>query len=135
MQFEIQVGSGVQHTGLCVSGLSIRAAAKLVEITPSFKSNRLIFNIGSVDILHGHDMIEMCSDFEHLINVCERRGLQPIITTLAPLANISHSPEMVNNLRNFNKFLMEEYFNYTVIDIWSTLTNGHGLTNFDCFET
>ncbi|XP_055300859.1 maternal effect protein oskar-like [Sitodiplosis mosellana] len=127
---------GVQQAGLCVSGLSIPAAAKLIELTPSFKSNRLLLNVGSVDILHGHDLVEMCADFERLIRVCEQSGLTPIITTLAPLANTGHSPEMFEKLRHFNMFIVEKYFlKYEIIDIWSKMTNPRGATDFALFKT
>lgn len=128
--------SGVQQTGLCVSGLSIQEAAKLIEFEPYFKSTRLIINIGSVDILHDHELVEMCSDFEKLIKVCEKRKLTPIITTLAPLANGGHSQEMVNKLRKFNVFITEKYFTrYDTIDIWSKMTNPRGVTNFDIYQS
>ncbi|XP_031636566.1 maternal effect protein oskar-like isoform X1 [Contarinia nasturtii] len=128
--------SGVQHVGLCVSGLSIQAAAKLIECTKHLKATRLIINVGSIDILHGHDLVQMCSDFENLIAVCEKRGLNPIITTLAPLANTAHTHEMVDKLRKFNVFVMEKYFmQYEIIDIWSKMTNARGVTNFAYFQS
>lgn len=89
-----------------------------------------------MDILHGHELVEMCADFEHLIKVCKHRGLQPIITTLAPLANSGHSPEMVKKLREFNVFLMDKYYTvYETIDISSKMTNPRGLTNFAYYQS
>lgn len=126
---------GVQKSGLCVSGLSIPAAAKLIELTPSFKSTRLIINIGSVDILHGHALADMCTNFQRLIKVCESRGLEPIITTLAPLENISHSSDMLEKLRQFNAFIMDTYFaDYEIIDIWSKMTNSRGNINLKLYN-
>lgn len=88
-----------------------------------------------MDILHGGDLIEMCADYENLIKACERRGLQPIITTLAPLANSGHSPEMLVKLREFNVFLLDKFFAiHEIIDIWSKMTNPRGITNFDCYR-
>lgn len=108
----------------------------MIEITQHFKSTRLIINIGSVDILHGNEFVQMCMDFEHLIEMCERQRLQPIITTLAPLGNCGHSPDMVEKLRKFNLFLMEKYFScYEIIDIWSKMTNPHGVTNFKYYQS
>lgn len=89
-----------------------------------------------MDILHGHELVEMCNDFEHLIEVCENRGVQPIITTLAPLANTGHSPHMFEKLRQFNVFIIEKYFTqYEIIDIWSKMTNSRGVTNFALYRT
>lgn len=127
--------NGVQQTGLCVSGLSISAAAKFVEIAIYFKSENLILNVGSVDILHGHLLSDMCTDFDRLINACEFRGVKPIITTLAPLANSSHSTETSQKLLQFNQYLLNKYeTKYPIIDIWSQMVNAMGETDFDCFE-
>lgn len=113
----------------------MQAAAKLVDLTPSFKSTRLIINIGSVDILHGHELVDMCTDFMHLIEVCERRGLKPIITTLAPLANTGHLPVMFEKLREFNAWIMDKYLTrYEIIDVWSKMTNPRGSTNFTLYK-
>lgn len=131
----IFLDNGVQQTGLCVSGLSISAAAKLVELAIYFKSEDLILNVGSVDILHGHLLNDMCIDFDRLIRACEQRGVRPIITTLAPLANSSHSPENRIKLLQFNQFLLNTYeTQYPVIDIWSQMVNPVGQTDFECFE-
>lgn len=103
---------------------------------PYFKSTRLIINVGSVDLLHEHELVEMCSDYKYLISVCEKRKLQPIITTLAPLANCGHSSETRLKLREFNLFLLEKYFtSYEIIDIWSEMTNSRGIIDFNCYRS
>lgn len=127
--------NGVQKAGLCVSGLDIPTAAKLIEFTPHFKSSNVLINVGSVDILHDHLLYDMCRDFDHLVRMCENRGIRPIITTLAPLANSSHSPEMRDKLLKFNAYLWNKYSAvYPMIDIWSLMVKPSGRIDFNCYE-
>lgn len=127
--------NGVQRTGLCVSGLSISAAAKRIELSAYFKSKNLILNVGSVDILHGHSLRDMCIDFKRLISVCVQRNVNPIITTLAPLANSSRSLVIRDKLLQFNEHLLIEYgLQYPIIDIWSQMVNLLGQIDIECFE-
>lgn len=127
--------NGIQQTGLCVSGLSISAATKLVELSAYFKSQNLILNVGSVDILHGNSFRDMCIDFKRLINVCVQRNVSPIITTLAPLANRSHPSGIRDKLFEFNEHLLVEYgWQYPIIDIWSQMVNSRCQIDFECFE-
>lgn len=132
------VDNGLQQIGLCVSGLSISAAAKLIEFAIYFKSSNLIINVGTVDILHGHSLHDMCQDFDRIIKLCELRDVQPIITTLAPLANRPNSPEMHEKLLKFNEFLWHKYnTNHPIIDIWSQMVTKsiNADINSDLFET
>lgn len=99
-----------------------------------------MINVGSVDIVHGKDLKEMCFDFDQLIRACEMRGLDPIISTLAPLVNISHSKESHDKLHDklhaFNEFLRDKYFCiYPIIDIWREIVKPSTKTDISCYKT
>lgn len=129
-------GNGIQQNELCISGLSIQAAAKIIEYTFHFKSSKLVINVGSVDIVHGKDLKEMCSDFVQLIRACEMRGLDPIISTLAPLVNISHPKEVHDKLHAFNEFLLDKYFCiHPIINIWREIVKPSTKADISCYET
>lgn len=79
---------------------------------------KIIVNLGSVDILHGRDLPDMCQDFINLTEVCEVRKIQMIVTTLAPLANRMYCFNDTTKTMKFNDFLMKRLpKNFEVIDI------------------
>lgn len=95
-----------------------------------------MINVGSVDIVQGKDLKEMYSDFDQLIRACEMRGLDPIISTLAPLVNVSHSKEVHDKLHAFNEFLLDNYFCiYPIIDIWREIVKPSTKTDISCYKT
>lgn len=74
-------------------------------------------------------------DFAELLEVCKRRDLKPIITTLAPLANTNHTPEVRDKVIAFNNFLLDRhYLFYQVLDIWSLMVTPRGTTLYDCYQ-
>lgn len=121
----------VMRSGMCVSGQTINAARLLIEKSDTI-SDKLIINIGTVDLLHGHELIDMEYDFSRLYESLRSRNICPIITTLTPLANYGHVPEMRRKLMKFNEYLSNNYC-YT-IDIWSCLVSNAGQTLYDCFQ-
>lgn len=129
---KIETTKRVRHCGLCVSGQTIKAAAKrLSEIS----NKTVIINIGSVDILHGQQLIDMQYDFKHLVQVCKKNNISLIITTLAPLGNRSHYPELRNRLEMFNKYLIDNYSRtHKVIDISKCMIGTRGETIYDCYQ-
>lgn len=79
---------------------------------------KLIINIGSVDILHGVSLSDMCNDFINLVRLCDRRNIFIVITTLAPLGNRLHNTEDVDKLIKFNQFLIGTFSSkHPVIDL------------------
>lgn len=126
---------GVVQRGLCMSGLTIERAVDLIKNMPVFKASKLIINIGSVDILHGTPLIDMCYHFKHLVAVCKKRAIEPILTTLAPLANINHSTEIRDKLLSYNNFICDNFINKClIIDIWSAMISPTSSTLFELFE-
>lgn len=101
-----------------------------------FKAPHLILNVGSVDILYGRSIVDMCMDFDTLIRACEQRGCKPIITTLAPLAQCKRSQEIHDKLNAFNFYLLNKYsVNYPLIDLWQQFAMRNGHICFDYYET
>lgn len=97
---------------------------------------KIIVNLGSVDILHGNDLADMCEDFKALMVECKRRHIQPIITTLAPLANRLHCQNDVKKLRQFNEFLVNQFSDkFHVIDITQYFVDKTtGKVMFSCYQ-
>lgn len=118
-----------------MSGQSIRDAAERIRKATYFDKYSVIINIGSVDILHGHDLVDMRYDYEYLIEQCVARNLKVTITTLAPIANCTHNDETRQKLICFNNYLMDKYSKlYMVIDLFSIMVSPRGCTLFDCFQ-
>lgn len=95
-------------------------------------SNRVILNIGSVDLLHGRDFIEMTEDFLHLYAEFEKRRIHPVITTVAPLANMCYSKEIQKRLQQFNLFLINNFEN--VLDITCCFLSNNQRVLFECYQ-
>lgn len=97
---------------------------------------KIIVNLGSVDILHGQDLADMCQDYTELIKTCNRRRIQTVITTLAPLANRRHCPNDLKTFDKFNEFLIKNFSNnFLVIDIASCLVDlATGKLLFGCYQ-
>lgn len=127
--------NSIRQCGLCRSGLSIRSAINLIQSVAFIKTSSIILNVGSIDILHGHDLVDMLADYNELIRACEERNITPIITTIAPLANNNHTPESREKLRSFNSYLYDRFFpKYRIIDIRSQMVSPSGSTLYDCYQ-
>lgn len=123
--------SKIKQCGLCISGLTLAEAADRVMKAPHI-NDRVIVNVGIVDILHGHDFVDMQQDLLRLIKNLEIRGATVLLTTLSPIANSSHVPGVTDCLRKFNDFIRREHWMY--IDIWDHLVDEKGRTLFGCFQ-
>lgn len=97
---------------------------------------KILVNLGTVDILHGRDLADMCSDYNDLIKVCERRNISIICTTLAPIANRKHYPLDSEKWEQFNDFLMKRIgTKVQVIDIVPCMCDRKtGKILFDCYQ-
>lgn len=97
---------------------------------------KIIINIGSIDILHGHDLVDMRQDFSNLIKICDDRNIQVTITTLAPLGNKIHLADDVRKLNSFNEFLLKRFCEtHQVIDIRPCMLHPNTTKLiFDCYQ-
>lgn len=125
----------ILQSGLCVSGQTIGASIKRIR---DLSDNRrsIILNIGSVDIMQGRQLIQIEHDFRELLLTMLKKGIRPILTTLAPLANYSHNHDIKRVLGRLNDFIKREgkQRNLVVIDIWKCLVNEKGHILFDCYQ-
>lgn len=98
---------------------------------------KVILNIGSVDILHGKSVNDMCTDFIELVRICKQHNIEIVITTLAPIANrLGNGDDCQEKVNAFNKFLVVKFgAKYPIIDIASLMK--HTKTNrvlYDCYQ-
>lgn len=123
----------VNHCGLCVSGQTIRSAAQRLR---GYADMKIILNIGSVDLLHGRDFLDMREDFLHLMEICDQRNIQVIITTLVPLANVLNTEGSRAKWDAFNQFLIQTYSSsHKVIHIHECMIDQRSRkTLFDCYQ-
>lgn len=126
------VGRPIKKCGHCISGQTIKDVTKMLKAKVKV-SNCVILNIGSVDLLHGRDFIEMTEDFIHLYAQFEKRGIKPVITTVAPLANMCFSKEIQQRLQQFNLFLINNFEN--VLDITCCFLTNTQRVLFECYQT
>lgn len=129
--YSFDPGHNIQQSGLCISGLTIAEAADRV-MKATFLNDRVIVNIGVVDLLHGHDFVDMQMDLLQLMKNFENRGVYVILTTLSPLANSSHIPGVVDRLQKFNSLIRNQNWNY--IDLWRCFVNERENTLYECFQ-
>ncbi|KAM7362286.1 oskar [Cochliomyia hominivorax] len=125
----------ILQSGLCVSGQTISASIRRIRALADNRRS-IILNIGSVDIMQGRQLIQIEHDFRELILTMLKKGIKPILTTLAPLANYSHNHDVKRMLERFNDFIKREgqQRHLIVIDIWKCLVNEKGHVFFDCYQ-
>lgn len=117
-------GKNIQRSGFCVSGQRIRDATDRLKQFPNTDNMKIIVNLGTVDILHGRFITDMCQDYINLVKLCAHRGIEVIITTLAPIGNRLHVKDDVKKLNDFNTFLYNKFRNtHQIIDITACMVN------------
>ncbi|KAL9698745.1 hypothetical protein quinque_002186 [Culex quinquefasciatus] len=118
-------------SGLCISGLTIAEAVDRVT-KATVLNDRVILHIGVVDLLHGHDYVDMQMDLLRLMRVFEERGVRVILTTLSPIANSSHMPGVVNRYLQFNSLIRNSNWRY--IDLYRCFVNERHNTLYECYQ-
>lgn len=129
-------GKQIHRSGMCISGQRIRDATERLKRYPNTDNMKIIANLGTVDILHGRDLADMCQDYINLVKVCYARHIEIVITTLAPIANRLHLPNDVRKFHEFNEFLVKRFSKqHLVIDIELCMTSPKtGKILFDCYQ-
>ena len=120
----------IYRSGHCVSGQTIRAAG--YRIKDYLIGNDVIINIGSVDILHGHDDYEIYKDFLFLLNCCHKRGVVPILSTLVPLKNHQHNEVIKMKVLWYNSIIRKS--GYPFIDLYYSLMRSNDELAVACFK-
>ncbi|KXJ73715.1 hypothetical protein RP20_CCG015184 [Aedes albopictus] len=129
--FQYDPGHSIQQSGLCISGLTIAEAADRVMKAP-YINDRVIVNVGVVDILHGSEFVDMQHDLFQLKRNLENRGASVILTTLSPLANMSHIKDITDKLHRFNSLIRR--YQWEHIDLWRCFVNEKDQTLYECFQ-
>lgn len=121
----------VQQVGQCISGQSIRSAVWNIPNYIDKLRDRVIINLGSFDLLHGKELIDMMSDMYRLSDILWGNNILPIVTTIPPLANHMHYSEMERKRKSFNQFLKEQF---DAIDIEHCFLSTYGRIIFDLYQ-
>lgn len=129
--YSFDPGHTIQQSGLCISGLTIAEAVDRVT-KATVLNDRVILHIGVVDLLHGHDYVDMQMDLLRLMRVFEERGVRVILTTLSPIANSSHMPGVVNRYLQFNSLIRNSNWRY--IDLYRCFVNERHNTLYECYQ-
>ncbi|XP_053669955.1 maternal effect protein oskar [Anopheles nili] len=129
--FSFDPGHTIDMSGLCVSGLTLSEAAKRVEMAPHI-ADQILVNVGSVDLLHGRPMIDLIHDFDQLMVRFRERNVEPIVTTLTPIANCGGRTPMAQRLLKFNEYICRMCPRH--IDLWKHFVHSDGTTRFECFQ-
>lgn len=108
----------------CSISQTIREAILHLEEAPEgrFNGKAAIINIGATDIFNGISFEELIKNYIELFDLCEVVGVDPIVTTILPIAKANESNEMMWKVHMFNQFLKENFEN--VIDMWSCMMCG-----------
>lgn len=127
----MNLGRPIKKCGNCISGQSIKNVTNMVKANVKL-NDYIILNIGSVDLLHGRDFIEMRKDFIELYQELEHRGIHTVITTVAPLANMLFSKDIQKRWQQFNSFLIDQF--PEVIDTTCCFVSNTDRVLFECYQ-
>ncbi|XP_058821486.1 maternal effect protein oskar-like isoform X2 [Topomyia yanbarensis] len=128
--FAFDPGHAIQKSGLCISGLTIAEAANRVLKATNI-NDRVIVNVGAVDLLHGYEFVDMKNDLFQLMKNLALRGASVILTTVSPIANCSHIRGITDRLEQFNDLIREQR---NSIDLWQCFVNEKKNTLYECFQ-
>ncbi|XP_035894367.1 maternal effect protein oskar [Anopheles stephensi] len=129
--FSFDQGHTIDMSGLCISGLTLSEAAKRVEVAP-FIADHVLVNVGTVDLLHGRAMIDLIHDFDQLVARFRERNVEPIMTTLAPIANSGGRTPMAERLLKMNEYICRTC--PRTIDLWKHFVHANGTVRFECYQ-
>uniref|UniRef100_A0A182U2C7 OSK domain-containing protein n=1 Tax=Anopheles melas TaxID=34690 RepID=A0A182U2C7_9DIPT len=129
--FSFDPGHDIDMSGLCISGLTLSEAAKRVEMAP-FIADHVLVNVGTVDLLHGRAMIDLIHDFNQLVARFRERNVEPIMTTLTPIANSGGRTTMAERLLKLNEYICRTC--PRTIDLWKYFVHADGTVRFECFQ-
>lgn len=89
----------------CVSGMTIRDVTKILQTPKRHVGEKVIVLIGSVDILQGRDFGDIIVDYLDMVKTFKNRGIEPVLCTLPPLANMMDMEQIKENVNKLNDFL------------------------------
>lgn len=111
----------IKQVGQCISGQSLRrAVTNISRVIGTFHHNSALINLGSVDLLQGRELVDMVQDIYRLCRLLCDNHIFPIVTTIPPLANQLHNPNLENKRKQFNNFLKEKFDCIDIEDVFYT---------------
>lgn len=117
--------------GQCISGQTLQKAVKNVRRVIDQMNDKVIINLGSLDLMHGRELIDMMKDTFELCNILTRNNIFPVLTTIPPIANHMHNKDLDRKRKSFNMFLLE---NLDCIDIENCFLSNEGRILFNCYQ-
>lgn len=135
MKFKPVPHKSPRQCGGCVSGLRISDATRFVYNMEEDAVDRIIVNVGSVDVAEGRQLIEMIHDTKEFLHACTQMQINPILTTLAPLPAHQHSnkKEVLKGFNDFIRHCVSSFF--SIIDLNKGLLHNDGSINFNLYQT
>lgn len=131
LKYSFDPGHDIEMCGLCISGLTLSDAAMRIQVAP-YIAGQVLINVGTVDLLHGRVMIDLIHDFELLMARFRDRNVEPIVTTLAPIANSGGRTIMAERLLKFNEYIRRTCPRY--IDLWKYYVHADGSCRFELYQ-
>ena len=112
--------SKIKRSGLCISGMTIRKA--IINVVTATKiSEKVVVNLGSIDIMHGRELMDIIADYKDLIYWLKERKIKYLLTTVAPIANRSYHSALVEKIILLNNWIKRNCRN--TIDLWTASVN------------
>uniref|UniRef100_A0AAG5CYX4 OSK domain-containing protein n=1 Tax=Anopheles atroparvus TaxID=41427 RepID=A0AAG5CYX4_ANOAO len=131
LKYSFDPGHDIEMSGLCISGLTLSEAAKRIQVAP-YIAGQVVINVGTVDLLHGRVMIDLIHDFEQLMARFRDRNVEPIVTTLTPIANSGGRTAIAERLLKFNEYIRRTCPRF--IDLWRYFVNPDGSCRFELYQ-
>lgn len=94
---------------------------------------KILVNVGSVDIAEGKELIDMMADYFKLLQTCKLKNIKPILTTLVPMINGLHLGNRREVFLGFNEFL-RKCTKTVVIDLYISLILPSGVSDRNLFQ-
>lgn len=120
-----------KYAGLSETGLSIRNAIHKVHRGINI-CRRVIVHVGAYDILVGRDAFSIKGDLKNLMNAFHKRGIDPIICTISPIANKAFCKTHRGTWEDVNDFICAQE-DWCVLDLDNVLRLEDNRINFDLF--
>ncbi|GAB0091763.1 hypothetical protein DMENIID0001_066400 [Sergentomyia squamirostris] len=129
--FHLRQGCKIQQSGLCISGQTVSdAIIRLSQMPLEAIPKRVIISLGSVDLIHGRQALDIQTEYVYLLKMLSDLGVKVIVTTVAPIANFTIASNLKKNWEKLNVFLRGQPF---FIDISEqVMQNKHIL--YSCYQ-
>ncbi|XP_015111705.1 uncharacterized protein LOC107037596 [Diachasma alloeum] len=133
--------NGPLHSGLCVSGQTVRDCIKALQEV-EVMSNKLVIMLGAEDVYQGREASYIQDDYEELLELLTSKFAYSVgaitLCTVPPLGNISwlNQPTQFTALRALNYFIVNHAVSngYQLADFFSHFSNVRGTPKYELFQ-